>query len=49
MVLDTRSLHVAAGVPASTTGHDPAVDHTGHSVRKALADQGFKNKERPPT
>ncbi len=24
MVLDTQSLHVAAGVPASTTGHDPA-------------------------
>ncbi|SEG85573.1 transposase, IS4 family [Actinacidiphila yanglinensis] len=85
VVLDTQSLHVAAGVPASTTGHDPAkrvsgrkrglavdvlglviavavlaanthdnaagnilldraVEHTGHSVRKAVMDQGFKNK-----
>jgi hypothetical protein len=24
VVLDTQSVHVAAGVPASTTGHDPA-------------------------
>ncbi len=24
MVLDTQSVHAAAGVPAATTGHDPA-------------------------
>ncbi len=85
VVLDTQSVHVAAGVPASTTGRDPAkkvpgrkwglaVDvlglviavivlaaithdnaagialldqvagHTGGTVEKALADQGFKNQ-----
>lgn len=85
MVLDTQSVHAAAGVPASTTGRDPAkrvpgrkrglavdvlglviavvvlaasahdttagvalldqvADHTGGTVEKALADQGFKNQ-----
>ncbi|WP_254398458.1 transposase, partial [Streptomyces sp. AC558_RSS880] len=85
VVLDTQSVHVAAGVPASTSGHDPAkrgpgrkrglavdvlgpviavvvlaanthdnaagiilldqvAEHAGGSVRKALADQGFKNQ-----
>lgn len=85
VVLDTQSVHAAAGVPAATTGYDPAkrvpgrkrglaVDvlglviavvvlaanvhdntagivlldqvagYTGDTVRKALADQGFKNQ-----
>ena len=85
MVLDTQSVHVAVGVPAATTGYDPAkrvpgrkrglavdvlglviavvvlaanihdntagialldqvAQHTGDTVRKALADQGFKNR-----
>ncbi|WP_405577164.1 transposase [Streptomyces sp. NBC_01190] len=85
MVLDTQSIHAAAGVPAVTAGRDPAkrvpgrkrglaVDvlglviavivlaasahdntagialldqaagHTGGTVRKALADQGFKKQ-----
>lgn len=35
MVLDTRSVHVAAGVPASTTGHDPAKRVPGR--KRALA------------
>ncbi|WP_030776167.1 IS5 family transposase [Streptomyces sp. NRRL F-2664] len=85
VVLDTQSVRAAAGVPASTTGRDPAkrapgrkrglavdvlglviavivlaasahdntagvalldqvADHTGGTVEKALADQGFKNQ-----
>ncbi|GGV87341.1 DDE transposase [Streptomyces griseoloalbus] len=85
VVLDTQSVHAAAGVPASTSGHDPAkrvpgrkrglavdvlglvitvvvlaanthdntagillldqaAEHADGSVRKALADQGFKNQ-----
>jgi transposase len=85
VVLDTQSVHVAAGVPVSTSGHDPAkrvsgrkrglavdvlglviavvvlaanthdnaagivlldqvAEHADGNVRKALADQGFKNQ-----
>ncbi len=47
VVLDTQSVHVAAGVPASTTGHDPAKRVPGRKRGLAVDVLGLATRGRP--